>query len=148
MTGRRPFIWPGVAAARAERQRSEYGAPSALRGHGDSRASRHPWPHSAARQIRSAAMRHTAVPSRRGRGCGRGGPARCDPGGPTLRSSRPGGAQRRGAAAEWGRLRKGRSVVAGPTAAAGALCARQRVLGGPWRPGKTGGGVLATNKRV
>ena len=93
-------------------------------------------------------MRHTAVPSRRGRGCGRGGPARCDPGGPTRRSSRPGEAQRSGAAAEWGRLRKGRSVVAGPTAAAGALGARQRVLGGPWRTGETGGGVLTPYKMV
>lgn len=127
MPGRRPFIRPGVAAARAERQRSEYGAPAALRGHGDSRACRHPWPHFAARQTRSAAMRHTAVPSRRGRGCGRGGPARCSPGGPPLR---------------WGgRQRKGCSVVAGPTAAAGALGARQRVLGGPCRVGKTGGGT-------
>lgn len=44
-------------------------------------------------------MRHTAVPSRRGRGCGRGGPARCDPGGPPLR---------RGAAAE-GAQRGGRA---------------------------------------
>ena len=41
-----------------------------------------------------------------------GRPARGGAGGPPLRSSRPCGAKRRGAAAEWGRQRKPRSVVA------------------------------------
>lgn len=40
-----------------------------------------------------------------------------------------------------GRLRKGRSVVAGPTAAAGAVGARSASLSGSWRAGKTGWGA-------
>lgn len=140
--GRRPFIRPGVAAARAERQRSEYGAPSALRGHGDSRACRHPWLQFAARQIRSAAMAAHRCPQppraglRAWRACAlrpwRAGPAKPV----ALRSAAEGDTSGVGTAAE-GAQRGGRADRGG-----WGFGRAQRVLCGTWRSGKTWVGCL------